>query len=432
MNSLSCVEYILRFLLGDVADVDKYLSLIGYLSDNQQFCNYKIIIQPCGFFEDDNYGKMEPQLPLQTIENVPLLFGESKISQSDNLLIINADIVASSYFLLSRYEEYIHPQKRDEHGRFLGQYSLPYRVGFLQRPIVEEYGKLLRQWLRAVGVNIPEPTAQLQKAYLTTDIDIPSIGRTWRGLAKGLLNPKTAQKAVKNYLSPINTNPAFTFPWLSEQRNKLINSNLCFSTEMFCFFKTGGKTKQDKPHYDIFSADLQYILNFCHKNDINIGLHASYEAGIYPQKIGAEKLLLEKATGEKITANRHHFLSCREPKDLQVLENEGITDDFTMGYADMAGFRLGTCRAVHYIHPATKSVHSLILHPLTVMDCTLDRYMNLSLEDAYELCTTLIRQSAQNHGEITLLWHNHYHLEIYSSWQKTLYEKIIAFLRENL
>ena len=29
----------------------------------------------------------------------------------------------------------------------------------------------------------------------------------------------------------------------------------------------------------------------------------------------------------------------------------GITDDFTMGYADIAGFRLGTCRSVRWINP---------------------------------------------------------------------------------
>ena len=36
------------------------------------------------------------------------------------------------------------------------------------------------------------------------------------------------------------------------------------------------------------------------------------------------------------------------------LEKAGITDDFTIGYPDVAGFRLGTSRPVHWINPENK------------------------------------------------------------------------------
>lgn len=56
------------------------------------------------------------------------------------------DFVASAYFLMSRYEELLNPE-RDEHGRFPGKVSVPYRNHFIDRPIVDEYSRWLRSHL---------------------------------------------------------------------------------------------------------------------------------------------------------------------------------------------------------------------------------------------------------------------------------------------
>ena len=67
-----------------------------------------------------------------------------------------------------------------------------------------------------------------------------------------------------------------------------------------------------------------------------------------------------------------------------------ITDDFTMGYPDVAGFRLGTSRPVHWINPENKRISPLILHPLAIMECSLNEpvYMNLDYEGHLLLNTT--------------------------------------------
>lgn len=59
-------------------------------------------------------------------------------------------------FLISRYEEMVRRGLRDEHGRFPGKESLPYRAGFLHRPIVDEYRMLLHRWLRQSRLRVPE------------------------------------------------------------------------------------------------------------------------------------------------------------------------------------------------------------------------------------------------------------------------------------
>ena len=48
------------------------------------------------------------------------------------------DILAASFFMLTRWEEYVN-RTRDNHNRFQATASLAYKQGFLDRPIVNEY-----------------------------------------------------------------------------------------------------------------------------------------------------------------------------------------------------------------------------------------------------------------------------------------------------
>ena len=143
------IDYIIRFLIG-TEQAGRLSSCIGYTSDKRLFDRYLIVFTPSGFFNEGVYGTQAsiPTLPLQEIEGVPLLFGSPKIEWVGDTLLIHADLIASTYFLLTRYEEIVRRTERDDHGRFPGKLSLPFRAGFIERPIVEEYGVLVRQWLR--------------------------------------------------------------------------------------------------------------------------------------------------------------------------------------------------------------------------------------------------------------------------------------------
>ena len=173
----------------------------------------------------------------------------------------------------------------------------------------------------------------------------------------------------------------------------------------------------------------------CKIEKARIGLHSSYDAGKTPALISTEKEQLEKQTGKPVTYNRHHYLASREPEDMDWLEKAGITDDFTMGYPDVAGFRLGTSRPVHWINPENRRISSLVLHPLTIMECSLNEpvYMNLDYEDALAYSRQLIQQVARANGELVLLWHNdsittRIKPNVSVDWQRKLFAAIIKEL----
>lgn len=403
------ISYIIKFLIGG-ENGGAIGSLVGYTDDMRKFPQYKVVIFPSLFFKENFYGKPEsiPRLPLNIIEGVPLLFGTPHIEWVGETLIVHADIIASSYFLLTRYEEIQKRNERDKYGRFPGKSSLPYQAGFIHRPIVDEYGKLLREWLRNTHVNLPEPQQKINKIWLTHDVDAPFYCRTLRSFIRVGIKGEGWKHALKYLTGPLAQDPYYTFPWLLEQDYSLKNTIGRERCETILFFKSSGSSFADKPKYSLHSKDMRNLLTLCVSDKVSIGLHSSFDAGKTPSLISSELALLEKATKQKIQYNRHHYLASREPEDMDWLERVGITDDFTMGYADIAGFRLGTCRPIHWINPVNKRISSLLLHPLTIMECSLNepQYMNLDFNEALAYCQLLAEQVAQVNGELVLLWHN--------------------------
>ena len=431
------IKYIIQFLLGEYVP-QKIVDKIGYTSDEKKFHKFKIVIIPSNFFDAEIYGTEQslPELPLKILEEIPVFYGEPKIETIGKTVVIHADIIASAYFLISRYEEFVRKTVRDVHGRFPGKQSLPYRAGFIDRPIVDDYGLLLRSILRQQGENIPEPEAKINKIYLTHDVDRLTHFRNVRGFLGGVLRglryPREMRLAFASFFGKLKDDPWYTFPYLFKLdvglRNK-VGDNYC---QPVVFIRSGGKCREDKPFPNLYHPDYKTLIRYCKRRNIAIGLHTSYEAGINPQLVTEEKQRLEHLAKVHVSYSRSHFLCSREPQDMMALIDAGITDDFTMSYADMAGFRLGTCRPVKWINPATMEVQNLTLHPLAIMDMSLSdkRYMYMNAHEAEMYCCQLADHVKNYNGELVLLWHNTSVEHTPRSYHRDLYKNIIKYLRD--
>ena len=115
---------------------------------------------------------------------------------------------------------------------------------------------------------------------------------------------------------------------------------------------------------------------------------------------------------------------------MDQIEAAGVTDDFTMGYADVSGFRLGTCYPVRWINPIIRRLSPLRLHPLIIMDCTLEeeKYMGLDFDRALTYCRNLVEQVNNVGGELVLLWHNDSVQEGSGSYLRKLYAQLLKEL----
>lgn len=407
-------RYVLSVLLGlDGGVLPCHAECVYYGDEQDAPSSARVIIRPSAFFGPDVHTTdvALPSLPLNQIMGIPLLFGQPKVVQQGGRIVTDADLIASAYFLLTRHEEVVRRDVRDEHGRFPGRASLSCRGGFLERPIVDEYARLLCRWLGQVGVDVPERPRRIRQVYLTHDVDVPwrwgsfrSACSAWRRrLAKRLPG---AMEPLWCYFG-FQRDPADSFDWILEHDGAVVRQFGPERAESIVFVLAGGSSPYDG-YYRISSRRGANLVQRLLRGGVRIGLHASYEAGGRPELIDREIASLARVAGRTITDNRHHFLGSREPEDLRALVRAGIERDFTMAYADVLGFRLGTSRGVRWFDAQRDEVTDLTLCPLTLMDCTLDRpqYMGLDYERARNASMAMLEQTRRHNGDVVLLWHN--------------------------
>jgi hypothetical protein len=107
-----------------------------------------------------------------------------------------------------------------------------------------------------------------------------------------------------------------------------------------------------------------------------------------------------------IDGGRQHYLRVSMPETLEAQEAAGLRYDSSLGYADAAGFRCGTCYEfpVYSLHAGrTLAIRE---RPLIAMDATFSGYMRLSPEVAASELAKLKQTCRRFDGDFVLLWHN--------------------------
>lgn len=427
------IQYIIFFLLYEEKTLVPYI-FYGKQEDAPE--SAKILIEPSFFFDKADYGTIKtlPKTPFEKLPNsdIPFLFGEGRLEKiSNNKIILYADLVASAFFMLSRYEEILKPECRDQNGRFLAKDSVIFQQGYGMRPLVDEWGKYLRGLLREVGIVIAEEKQGFRKINLTHDVDVPFMFYRKEQVIKQLIknfihHGKRISRPLYIFNHP-EYDPYFTFEKIIEHDNSLKQKYSENFVEPIYFLIAAG-SKNTKAYCNIKLKKYQNLIKRLHESGATLGLHVSYEAGQNPALIKGEMERLLKECPNTCTKSRHHFLHWSEPEHVEEMENAGITEDFTLEYADSVGFRVGTCRPYYFINPKTQRVTNVLEHPMAIMECSLDRpnYMGLGYEEALGICKQLIDTVYNFNGELVLLFHNPIWSE--ENYYGRLYEALLDYL----
>ena len=382
------IEYIIQFLLyGN----EQGVKLVGYTADESLWPNYRVVVVP--------NGHMGKQVVMPTEADLAL-----RIEKHGDTHIVYTDVIYNTFFYISRAEELLVNQ-RDEHGRFLAKHSMLGQKNRLMIPLIDEYSRAM---IKLLELPLPEPG--LGQIYLTHDVDSIAHYRHLRGAIGGVVRGQLKQVLAAR--RDIHNDPAYTFSWLIAQDKKVEGAQCIYFVK-----DTPGKGK-DYPQYNLQGSDFAGLKRQLEDSGAQLGWHSSAYA------IGDETKG-DKAIRREM--HRSHYLCCSIEKMQQLVEM-GVKDDFTMMFADQAGFRLQTTRAVRWINPKTWQLTELTLHPLTVMDCTLshEHYMGLNEDEAYFECQRLLDKVRQNAGEVVLLWHNTIIND--ESYHKSLYPKVLELL----
>ncbi len=373
------------------------------------------------------------------VDEVPVLFGRSEasgewIEEAQGHFRLGIDVFGSAFVLLSRMEELRDPT-RDTHDRFPASASLGHRLGFLDRPLVDEYVELLRAVLARAfpGLESTRPTFAEEPTHDIDFVDGRRLGvaQTIRSAGRNLVTDRAPLAACRRLASlplrPIVGPRCDVFNTFAELM-QLSEKNSLRSTFFFIAGRAPGGVDDD--NYEIGEPWVRAVLKSIATRGHEIGLHGSYQSFRSTTQLGAElealRLVLrsERIEPDRIGC-RQHFLRFDPAATWQAQAEAGLAFDSSICFADALGFRSGTCRD----HPAfdTRNRRRLSIRerPLTLMDTTLlDRaYLGLSPDDAGDRAERLKRSCRRVGGTFRLLWHN---TMLVTPAQKALYRAILS------
>lgn len=336
--------------------------------------------------------------------------------------VIPFDLFAASFYLVSRYEEYL-PFIPDAFNRFEAENSLAYQYDFLRIPLVnlwiKEFEKLLLKKFKSLTIT-PKPyryisTLDIDNAYKYLE---KGVMRSIGGYLKALVNfDKVDLKQRTAVLLKKEKDPFDSYEYHLEIQKK-------YQLKVIYFFLLGDYGVNDKNHPSNNYGFQQLIKHLADYSDI--GIHPSFGSNVNPHQVKVEINRLAKITHRDIFNSRQHFSMLKFPDTYAKLLELGITDDFSMGYSTFNGFRASLCMPFYWYDLDDEVETGLKIHPFCLSETTLRFKDRATRENIVEYAKPIVDQVKKYNGELVTIFHNDT-MGTAIEWRewKNIYEEIV-------
>lgn len=358
-------------------------------------------------------NKISNKLPIPTSKRI-----DEPLIKVSNDIEVSFDFIGMAFWTLSRMEEVDNPNI-DGHSRFPALFSHAYKFNYLNRPFIDE-------WINAISCLIMDTWPELTlyssnyELNISHDVDRPArfaftnLKSGFRGVVGDIIKRQDYMAPIKLIFSrffsssEISQHDSFnTFSWIVEQAEKHNQVNTFY-------FLSGSTCKKHDGDYEINHPSIQGLLKFLDDNNQIIGLHPSYNCYLNAHFLQEEKSRLICSLDDiGIRLNeigvRMHFLRWKTPETIVLLDKLGFSHDSTLGYADLPGFRCGTCFDYRAIHPLTQETLNITIRPLILMEASLieKRYLGITnVVEGIEYISSLRLACQSVGGKFNVLWHN--------------------------
>ena len=312
------------------------------------------------------------------------------------------DVFAAIFYSLSRYEEYL-PHMRDQYDRFMAKDSIAFKHGYLQTAVVDRWVIQLKQTLKE---HFPElnfedntfsylPTIDIDNAYAYKH---KGLIRTIGSLGKAILKLDfTILWSQIRVLLGQEKDPFDTY-------NYQLNIQKRYHIKPIYFILIGDYGLNDK-NLSFESRQFKSLIKKL-SDYAFLGIHPSFGSNRKKEKLKVEIERLQSIVKGEIKRSRQHFLKLELPKTYQTLAELGITQDFTMGYAENSGFRAGTCTPFHFYDLELEYETPLKLFPFCIMEASLKYYQHLTPKQAKKEINGMLEEVKRVKGTFIAIWHN--------------------------
>lgn len=312
-------------------------------------------------------GINDIQIKVHDWDGVPCFFNAGERST------IPFDIFSASFYLLSRYEEYL-PHVKDIHDRFPPLESLAYKNNFLQLPVVDIWANKL---LIKLKERFPDLKSRDNKYTYNSIIDVTTshcyahrgIVRSFAGFILDItsLKFKRVLQRIAVWFDP-EKDPYNNFSWLINCHKKYnITSLFFFQFAEYSTFDKNVSTNNNRFQFLIKSISDYSIVSLC----------ASYSSFHNTDLLKKEKKSLSNVINRPINYSRLRYNRVDIPLTYRNLVEAEFTDDYTMGYTHEMGFRASTSFPFYFYDINLEVQQPIKIHPFAVHDYALSKLKSI-------------------------------------------------------
>ncbi|QAA81586.1 hypothetical protein EI546_07540 [Aequorivita sp. H23M31] len=309
------------------------------------------------------------------------------------------DIFAASFYMITRYEEYL-PHVKDEMGRFMASESLAFKYGFLNQPVVDIWAYKFKDKLKEAFPGLPFPKKKMiiHPVVAATEpfvFKYKGLLRSALGYANDLFRGKFRNVGERSkVILSLKRDPVDNFKWLiNNARHSNFKLTVFFLLGNALNFQEGMNTHRKK-----FKLLLKYVSDYK-----EVGLIFSYDVLTDYEKLKSEKRRMEHITNRAVLSSMNAEFLVHLPDIYRNLVELQVKRDFTMVFRDTVGFRAGTCTPFLFYDLDYEVKTPLVIQPATMTSQAFNKRYSADIE---KTVNGFLAEVEKVNGTFTLIFSN--------------------------
>lgn len=385
-------QRILGFRITFTTKVETFIAFEGAkFSYAKKPLGQELFIEATGLLDEEGFGDFD--LKIDYWKGVPCFF---KVSQDSS---IPFDIFSASFYLLTRYEEYL-PFVKDTAGGFPVEESTAFKEDFIKRPVVdlwayqflevlqEKFSMLSspqRNYTLKLNVAVYEAFAYRNKGFL----------RQWAGLVNHMVRGDF-QLAWQRVVTLLR--------WEKDPYDvydELVNFSKTNAIDLRFFFQLSDLSRTNR---NIHHQNTQYHRLIKSMGDyFSIGLLPGNEAILADDILKTEKKRWKEIANQELTACLVKRFALSFPDSYVNFNKVFITQDYSMGYPQQLGFRAGTCTSFLFYNLNTEETTPLTICPYIANSSILEMH---DVDEIFQELKLIKKDVMKVNGNFSLIFEN--------------------------